>query len=345
VHLGVAVVSGGMCMAWVALSNTDKPQANHVDWCTTPCCGQPRQDIVNWNYRMNFTRCQVAGQQFNDLFALISTPKFFFFLLYQLLAPMVTALSSPIDGMMRRYWADVQQFQYQLALVATAVAYLVMLVCVRGCCLQANWRVLVATSVVLSILFSSPICILTASGVVRNQYFFLLQDVFDSVPTACSFLVATLSCMTLAPKGHEGTIYGLTTTMHAIAPMLGRCISNVIYGALPMLVTKDPDDYGMLSDPQEYIEDGDDIRVVTVTALVVEMLLMLSSLLLLPMLPNDKKHVASMVSYSNNERNTCLGVITVSVVMTAILMSTTLGLFAVLPGYSCMELVGGEGCN
>ena len=347
IALGVSGIAVAMVFIWWMLSSADQMQALRV-----PCCASfaSHQEIVatspcsDWNHNTSFTRCQVAKDMFMQLLRLASTPKFLMFFVYQLLAPTISAMIPPTTDMIRRYWAGVQQLQQQLSEIATLLFYLCVLMVVRKVCIDKNWRALVTLSVVTSSIVGTSVCTLTATDVVRNQYFFLSGGLFESLPMACNFLVSTLASIQLAPKGHEATIYGLTATMHALAPSIARALSNWLYGFIPITVTGDGDSFGILSDPSEYIEDSTSFRFVVVTAILLNNVITLCSLLALPLLPKNGAHIRSMNSPIQNTPKKCTAWFTCATCGSVSLLSFVLVFMAISPGSSCLKIVGGEGC-
>ena len=118
----------------------------------------------------------------------------------------------------------------------------------------------------------------------------------------------------------------------------------MLYGFLPALVTGDSGNFGQLSDPEEYITDDNEIRFVVMVSLVTEMLLMLLSLALLPCLPKDKDHVVGMTNPNLVLYTPTLGILVLFIIFVVLFGSTALNFMAIVPGMSCLHLVGGEGC-
>lgn len=333
----VCIWSTAEILLWRFLSQSESKQGLRV-----PCCC--RRTGADWNHGFSYTRCQIARTMFCRIYEVLCTWRFFGFFLYSILAPTVASMEPPSDNMMRRYWANVQQLQQQAASMMTALFYFLMLIAVRVFFLRANWRAMVAVGVVSSILVGGPIYMVTALDVLRNQYFFLIQDIMASVPLAVNFLVSTLACFAIAPKGHEATVYGFVTSVHAMAPAFARCMSNLVYGMLPVLVLHDGDAAGALSQKDLYLQDSAEFRLVVVAAVSLNLALTLSSLLLLPLLPNDNEHASAITVYNRNRHRGYLGVLCISIIVFVSVASLTLDILAIVPSAACLRLVGGKGC-
>ncbi|CAE7533777.1 unnamed protein product, partial [Symbiodinium pilosum] len=91
---------------------------------------------------------------------------------------------------------------------------------------------------------------LTVFNVVRDQYFFLGEDIIGAVPTTTLSLVINLMVIELAEPGREGLCYGLIgTVMHASQP-IATAMSNQVFGLFQ------PN----LSDPRNYLADTPSFR-------------------------------------------------------------------------------------
>lgn len=278
------------------------------------------------------------------MFSVLCMPRFFGFLCYQLVAPSIMCLASPTDGMVRRYWVEVQQMQQQFTLLFTAIFYFVLLLGVRTWFLDNGWRTVVLSSIVVSVLVSVPIDLVTTFAFVRDQYMFLAQDLFTSLPAASNFVVASLSCLALAPIGHEGTVYGLVTTVLALAPPTGRALSNWMYGMIPAWYMSDSAYAGILSDNSKYVEDTPAFRRLVAVAVLVNAALVLSAGCCLPLLPPNKFVAAQLGVYQPRSASCVFGWMTIILVLTVFVTSTVFNFLAIFPATSCHRFVGGPGC-
>ena len=338
--VGISGVGLVNVAAWVLLSQCDRRQAVRV-----PCCsiGNSSSGYSSWNYNTSFSRCGVANTMFNRLFRVISTKRFLCFFMYQLFAPTIASMEPPSSEMIRRYWAEVQQMQQQCAAMVTSVVYLVILGIVRKLCVERNWRQLVMLSILTSCVGSTTIYIVTSLNVLRSQYFFLVEDVFQHIPLAVNFLVATLACIALAPKGNEATIYGLTTTVHAMAPPIARALSNWFYGSLPLVVLGSTGQQGMLSQPENYVQDTPDFRMLVVIVTLLNGGITALSLAFLPCLPKNNKHAYAMICSTTSPPRPMLGMLVCTFFLVVSIAAFVFIFIAVSPS-SCLAVVGGQGC-
>ena len=120
------------------------------------------------------------------------------------------------------------------------------------------------------------------SQVVRDQYFFLGENLLSELPQAAQFVVATFVIVEMAEDCNEGLVYGLLTTMGNLGQAIPQAISNQLFGAFKP----------SLSDPANYIAArGGDLpcfRRVVGLSFGVGYLFAFASLLTLPLLPDQK---------------------------------------------------------
>ena len=334
-----------VAMSWRFLSASDLAQSRRIPW--SRCCKRcdVAVDVEDCSNPFPETRLEVAKMMAKRALAVLCMPRFFGFLCYQLVAPSIMYMASPTDGMMRRYWVEVQQMQQQFTMLFTALFYFVLLLGIRTWFLDSNWRTVVFTAIVTSVVASVPVDIITAFDVVRDQYLFLSQDLFTSVPSAANFVVATLACLAIAPIGHEGTVYGFVTTVLALAPPTGRALSNWMYGMLPAWYSGDQSDIGILSRKSMYVADTGEFRRLVAFVVGINAAITLSAIVFLPLLPPNKFHAAQLGVYQPQTASRILGWLTLMIILVVFVVSTTLNFLAILPATSCHRFVGGPGCS
>jgi hypothetical protein len=359
--LGVSVPA---CAAWLFLAGHDVAVPTRAP-CMRVCSGdRPTWDTIIVEpgqtrcTRRPPTRCEVAGRRVKGLFRVFCTAAFLRFMTFNLMAPMLVSMTSPVDILVRRHWADVQQLQQQAAAFVTSLSYLLCLAAIRRCMDTVNWTMLVAGTTLCSVCAHVGITTLVALGYVRNQYLFLVQDVVGSMPAASMYLLASLATVELAPRGQEASMYGIVTTVHALAGPMGRSIANALYGQLPKWIFDDPP--GALSDSRNYVRDEPGFRTTVAAAAAISGLVVLCSIVLLPLAPRNlqearliaARHVGVYVdSWARSNTHglptlrTGYGVAVVLMLVTAMLGGIACNIWAILPTVRCMQVVGGSGCR
>ena len=114
-------------------------------------------------------------------YQLLKSKALFYVVLYQFLTSMIGQISTTAGGMVKNYWAGVQNLQNQLFSLVGNLLFGIGLYMVRKHFLNFSWRkMLLITSVGLNIV-DMPFVFLTIYNVVRNQYFYLGETVLVEV--------------------------------------------------------------------------------------------------------------------------------------------------------------------
>ena len=191
-------------------------------------------------------------------YQLLKSKALFYVVLYQFLTSMIGQISTTAGGMVKNYWAGVQNLQNQLFSLVGNLLFGIGLYLVRKHFLNFSWRkMLLITSVGLNIV-DMPFVFLTIYNVVRNQYFYLGETVLVEIPAAANFVVGTFVIVEMAENGNEGLVYGLLTTMANLGGPFARAIGNQLYGLFRP----------SLSDSDNYIEDSGEFRNVVAFSFV-----------------------------------------------------------------------------
>ena len=334
----ICAVATFSVLLWVVASNAEQPHSQMVP-CSR-CCAFLHGST--WNSYVAFSRCDTAAKHAGKMLRLFCAKPFFKFMLFNIFSPALSNISTPVDVMVRRYWADVQQMQQQVTTLVTSFVYLVALCMVRSCMLKSNLRRVVAFITIVCVGTNAPISLLTVFGVCRNQYFFLAQDLLDAFPSASMYLVATLITVEIAPVGQEASMYGIVTTAHALAVPVARSVANVLYSRLPTWLNTGT--MGSLSDKHMYLEDSDQFRANVAISMCVGFAVAVSALILLPFIPKNQRESVKMRNVPRNKHHLAYGIIIWIIMAVFFASGVTLNVLTVLPSVNCTQLLGGAGC-
>ena len=233
--------------------------------------------------------------------------------------------------------------QQQMSALFTSFVYLLILLTLSRYIERTNWRNIVFTAVALSVVVTTQISLLTVFGVIRNQYFFLLQDVMVSLPSASMYLVAVLATVRVAPHGQEATMHAIVTTTHALALPIGRACANALYGALPTWFGLPA---GCLSLAENYKHDTPEFRTTVAVSVCLSSAVVSLSVLFLVGLPRTKLLASVMrIPPPDGKRRVYWGVVVVVVFFIAVCLGLSLNVIALFPTVRCTVLVGGTGCT
>lgn len=276
------------------------------------------------------------------------TPGFVAFFMYQLLAPAMLSFTSPSVELMRKYWAHVQQMQQQLSHLCTMIVYVLGLWCVDLAISRVSWHSITRASVAAQVLVQTTVHWCTAAARLRDQYFFLFGDLFQSLGVATCFVLALVAAVEMVPSGYEATTYGVLSALYALAPALGRGCANLWYGTFGVVLGVS-DMLPSLVDDQQYVLDSRLFRALVVHSVVTTSVVALLSLVLLPMVPRDLTAARRLMVVPRRarvhpgRRAVACG-LAVSAALAVVLGTLALNFMAIDPRTSCHVAVGGGGC-
>ena len=264
---------------------------------------------------------------------LLRSKALFYVVAYHFLSGMIGGISTTAGGLVKNYWAGVQNLQNQLFSLVGNLLFALGLWLVRRHFLNVDWRLmLLATSVLLNCV-DMPFVFLTVFDVVRNQYFYLGETVLVEIPAAANFVVSTFVIVEMAENGNEGLVYGLLTTVANLGGPFARAIANQLYG----LFTPS------LGDSDNYIADTPLFRRVVAASFVLSYIFSFASLATLLLLPTQKEQ--AQLRKKTWPYADVYAVTTLALVGVALAYSLTVNLLSMFPDTMCLRFAGGDGCE
>ena len=200
-------------------------------------------------------------------------------LFFAFLVQLLVSITTTAGPMVRSRWAEVKVLQQQTFGILGLAFMMLSTWIYKVCLLQASWRKAIFFSIVTITVFDAIPTFLTIFGIVRNQYFYLGEDVLGSIPMAGLQLVANLMIIELAEPGREGLCYGLIGTFQSSSTPFGAVVSNQIFGRF------NP----KLSMLENYVADTSTFRSTVAWSYVLTYSSSLVALFLLPMIPWQKE--------------------------------------------------------
>jgi len=253
--------------------------------------------------------------------------------LYQFLTSMIGQISTTAGGMVKNYWAGVQNLQNQLFSLVGNLLFGFGLYLVRKHFLNYSWRkMLLITSIGLN-LVDMPFVFCTIYNIVRNQYFYLGETVLVEIPAAANFVVGTFVIVEMAENGNEGLVYGLLTTMANLGGPFARAIGNQLYALFRP----------SLSNSDNYIEDTSNFRNVVALSFVLSYGFAFLSLGALVLLPNQKEETQRRKA--TWPQKTWYAVFTIVLVCCALIYSLIVNFLSMFEETMCLRFAGGDGCE
>ena len=96
----------------------------------------------------------------------------------------------------------------------------------------------------------APFTFLTVYDVIRNQYFYLGDNLSQALPSATAFVINLFAIIEIAEPGAEGLTYGVITTAGSLGGLVSTPLSNWIFGYF----------HPSLSDAANYLKDDHSFR-------------------------------------------------------------------------------------
>lgn len=267
---------------------------------------------------------------FSNVWRLMQSGAFFAVILYCMFPG---GISPPAGALVMRYWAGVQNLQKQLFGFTGVCLFSIGLVITRKYFLNSSWRFVIAGTNIFLNMVDAVFTFCTIFAVVRNQYFFLGQDVIEEIPSAMLFIVSTFVIVEMADDSNGGLIYGLLSTASNLSGVFSTPLSNEIYGLFRP----------SLSDAANFIHDTPSFRRVVANSYVLSYAVgTCLTFLLLPLIPNQKKEAqARKLNWPYRRSFAVLSLVLLSFTF---LYSVTLTFLTMIPQTACLEIVGGPGC-
>ncbi|CAE7943301.1 IIV3-029R [Symbiodinium necroappetens] len=264
---------------------------------------------------------------------LVQTKALSSLLFFAFFVQFLVSLTTTAGPMVRSQWAHVKVLQQQMFGMAGMGVMMAATWVYKTSFLQLSWRKAILIAIISVTVLDAVPQFLATFGVVRNQYFYLGEDVVSSIPNAMLQLVSNLMIIELAEPGREGLCYGLIGTFQQSAIPFATVISNQVYGLF------NP----KLSSLENYILDTPQFRSTVAWSYVLTYSTSFLALALLPMIPWQKAEA------QRRKREWSSNSVMAAFVLLIPAMCLIYGIFVLLltsqPETACLRWVGGQGCE
>lgn len=271
-------------------------------------------------------------QYLRQAWALMTHKAVFMVVMWNFWEAVIGRINTTASGLVKSEWAGVKNFQNQLFSLVSLMVFSYGLHIVKKHLLHCSWRkMLLGTGIFLNVM-DATLALLTTYDIVRNQYFYLGEQILDDIPAAANFVIGTFIVVELADQGVEGLTYGLLTTVANLGSPFSRAIGNQIFGLFR------PN----LSDSANYRSDTPEFRNTVALSFLLSYGFSFASFCLLLLIP-DQKEEAQRRKKAWGSRST-YGVITLVLLAFAMSYALTINFMTMIPATACLEVVGGSGC-
>ncbi|ETP15914.1 hypothetical protein F441_09437 [Phytophthora nicotianae CJ01A1] len=251
-------------------------------------------------------------------------------LMFELIASFCLTMDSNAVPAIEANWVDVDTWPKSISLAAWSLAFIGGLFATQRFLLRGSWTNLycVATVWVVGVDVVTVAC--TVFDVVRRRSFWLYMQVLAAPAVALRFIVQLFPIVELAPRGIEGTTYGLVITFRNMAIPLGTTAYKAVNA------------HFSISDDDVH-HDSDSTRVQVTYTYLIAWTFQLMSLAFIGLLPRQKLDVQQLRYYGGYSASG--GWLVVVVLLSVLTYVTTANVLTLFESTACLRMAGGTGCG
>jgi len=273
------------------------------------------------------------GEYFSGVWTLLQSKAMFWVIMYSFWNPVVSYIGTTAGGQVKQHWAQVKNLQNQLFSLLGLVIFAFGLWLTKRYFLSYSWRCMLITTTIflngVDMLFSYP----TIYDVIRNQYFYLGEEVLLDIPSAANFVVGTFYIVEMADDGNEGLVYGLLTTIANLGGPVANALSNQIFEMFTPA----------LSDDANYIEDSSSFRNTVAESFTLSYFFAFAGMAFVFLLPTQKAQ--AQLRKKTWPHNIAYAWISVIIIGVAFIYSMSVNILSLFPSTMCLKYAGGNGCD
>ena len=203
------------------------------------------------------------------------------------------------------------------------------------CFLNSNWRFILILVVGVQMATELPIVTMTVFDVIRNQFFWFVDDIFDSVIRFWFVYVLELVMVEYAPNGIEGISYALIWAIMNIGRAIGSALANFVMS--PFCLTEDI----------RYETDTNSDRFAVWISYLISFGSQICMMLTVFLIPKQKQQAQEWRKSCESEESnkSWNAVIFVSLGITGMIGATVLNFMTMFESTRCYMIAGGPGCD
>ncbi|GMF10025.1 unnamed protein product [Phytophthora lilii] len=224
------------------------------------------------------------GERCQLIWRLMQSRAMWQLLMFELVASFCLTIDSNANSAIEANWVDVKPWPKTIAMAVWSLAFTGGLFMTQRFLLRGAWGHLFCIATIWTVGIDVITVACTVFDVVRNRVFWLYMQVLAAPAVGLRFLVLLFPIVELAPRGIEGTTYGLVITFRNMAIPLGTTAYKAI------------DSYFSVSD-EDVHDDSDSTRLEVVYTYVIAWAFQLFSLAFIGLLPRQKLEVQQLRYY------------------------------------------------
>eukprot|EP00913_Durusdinium_trenchii_P018207 g17105.t1 len=111
-------------------------------------------------------------------------------LMFSFVMQMMINVNTTAGPLVKSQWAEVKVLPQQLYHMASSIAEIFAVWMVKRYLLQSSWRKIFFSACIMAVVLDAVPAFLTVFAVVRNQYFYLGEEILSAVPIAAIKLIS-----------------------------------------------------------------------------------------------------------------------------------------------------------
>ena len=203
------------------------------------------------------------------------------------------------------------------------------------CFLNSDWRITLIIVILGPMVLEFFVFTLTVFDVFRNQYFWFVDDIFDSIAWFWFDYILELVLVEYAPNGIEGISYALIWAIMSIGSAIGSALANFIMS--PFCLTSDI----------RYEVDSTEDRFAVWVSYLISIAFSCCTILTVFLIPKQKKQAQEWRQSCENEESdkSWNAIIFVALGVTGMIGATILNFMTMFESTRCYMVAGGSGCD
>ena len=273
---------------------------------------------------------QHLSSQLHQIWRFLEKPVTWKQLIYTFLVNAVNSVTVRESGSISAIWLDKSNLTASIESVISSVGCIAAVLFVCRFLLNANWRVTILVSSLISIAIDLPVGLMTAFNVYRNGTFSFITGEITELMNKIAWAAKMLIWAEISATGYEATSFGLLTSMGNVAITVATVGTNMV-------------DATFTPEQMDLEADTSTVRShIAIEYIVIDVLKIVVAFACLPLIPRQKREVNNLRLTGNpNLAIPILIFIFYCVVFGAAMTSTAMAMFK---STSCRMFAGGPGC-
>jgi len=270
-----------------------------------------------------------------DLWLLFHRWNYLKLLMFSLIISIQWSMRTPAGMKVQLHWAQVRPLTTNLVNILTGLIGGVGMIIYMKFFLKSNWRFILILIIGIQVASESLVVTMTVFDFVRNEYFWFVDDVFDSIIRFWFIYIIELVIVEYAPDGIEGISYALIWAICNIGRCIGSALANFIMSPF------------CLTDDTRYVRDSDQDRLAVWISYIISFgfqILIIMSVFLLPKQKRQAQEWREKCEKQDSGKS-YNAVVFVSLAVVGLVGAAVMNFMTMFESTSCLMIAGGPGCD